>query len=87
MSYVTAMCLLSLFATTIRADADSSRKSDEAEDFPLTCEIRSFNFTAIQTDRSGKQCRGKVSTYGCYGSCDTFEVYIYIYITRISVAL
>lgn len=44
------------------------------EQFPMTCEVRHWNFTAVQTDKNGKQCRKNISTTACYGSCDTFEV-------------
>lgn len=41
---------------------------------PISCYVKEFNFTATVTDRNGKQCRGKVTTKACFGSCESSEV-------------
>ncbi|KRY88990.1 Glycoprotein hormone beta-5 [Trichinella pseudospiralis] len=41
---------------------------------PQRCQVRQYNFTAVKQDSNGKQCRGMVSTYACYGTCNTSEI-------------
>lgn len=40
----------------------------------LECHRRLYTYKVTQTDMNGKQCRGTLSVYACWGRCDSHEV-------------
>lgn len=49
-------------------------KGDEVLMAGPSCQLRQYNFTAEMKTGQGMSCRRFVTTVGCMGVCETFEV-------------